>query len=116
VTSQPGNGPLSVAEALSVPGERLERLIERRDVTVDVDFLIDVIAALVHKAGVDPKWLLTGEYDPKLHRHALMIGEDRTHAGFQRMRDLVRDEFRRLRTEAPAWPIPSVLRTLIAPE
>jgi hypothetical protein len=29
---------------------------------------VDVIAALVEACGVDPCWLLTGEYDPATHR------------------------------------------------
>jgi hypothetical protein len=32
---------------------------------------IDVIGAVVRAYGVDPVWLLTGEYDPALHRNML---------------------------------------------
>ena len=32
---------------------------------------VEVIAALVRAYGVDPAWLLTGEYDPEIHRAAL---------------------------------------------
>src|SRR5688572_18272181 len=32
---------------------------------------VDVIAALVASYGVDPCWLLSGEYDPGAHRSAL---------------------------------------------
>jgi hypothetical protein len=32
---------------------------------------IDVIAAVVGTYGVDPVWLLTGEYDPAIHRGLL---------------------------------------------
>jgi hypothetical protein len=30
---------------------------------------VDVIAAVVREYGVDPTWLLTGEYDAASHRH-----------------------------------------------
>lgn len=32
---------------------------------------IDVIAAIVATYGVDPTWLLTGDYDPATHRSVL---------------------------------------------
>ena len=32
---------------------------------------VDVIAAIVRVYGVDPTWLLTGEYDPATHRKSL---------------------------------------------
>ena len=32
---------------------------------------IDVIGAVVASYGVDPVWLLTGEYDPAIHRNLL---------------------------------------------
>lgn len=32
---------------------------------------IDVIAALVRSYGLDPSWVLTGDYDPATHRTAL---------------------------------------------
>jgi hypothetical protein len=32
---------------------------------------IEVILAVVREYGVDPSWLLTGEYDPVSHRQAL---------------------------------------------
>ena len=37
---------------------------------------IDVIAAVVAKYGVDPCWLLTGEYNPDLHRTMLNANTD----------------------------------------
>lgn len=30
---------------------------------------VDVIAAIVREYGVDPTWVLTGEYDASSHRH-----------------------------------------------
>ena len=32
---------------------------------------VDVVAAIVLAYGVDPTWLLTGAYDPAMHRHSL---------------------------------------------
>ena len=32
---------------------------------------VEVIAAIVQAFGVDPTWLLTGDYDPALHRNIL---------------------------------------------
>jgi transcriptional regulator with XRE-family HTH domain len=32
---------------------------------------VDVLAALVRIYGLDPSWVLTGEYDPATHRTAL---------------------------------------------
>ena len=32
---------------------------------------LEVIAAVIAKYGVDPSWLLTGEYDPEIHRRML---------------------------------------------
>ena len=52
---------------------------------------------LVHECGVDPKWLLTGEYDGALHRQALLLGEDRTGAGARVVRDFVKEQYRQLR-------------------
>lgn len=63
---------------------------------IDITFLIDAVAALVHEAGIDPKWLLTGTYDAALHRQALWLGEDRSAAGARIIRTLVQDQFQQL--------------------
>lgn len=39
---------------------------------------LDVLAAVVQTYGVDPAWLITGEYDLKVHRAA--ISDERMHA------------------------------------
>lgn len=54
----------------------------------------------VHEAGIDPKWLLTGHYDPAMHRKALLLGEDRSASGARALREFVQDEYRRLRSSA----------------
>ena len=30
---------------------------------------LDVMAAVIQAYGIDPMWLMTGEYDPQMHRH-----------------------------------------------
>ena len=38
---------------------------------------LEVVVAVVREYGVDPTWLVTGQYDPRSHRMAL--NEDRDH-------------------------------------
>jgi poly(3-hydroxybutyrate) depolymerase len=99
VARLPGQGIGIPAETLRVSSARLEELARNRDDVIDIVFLIDVIAALVHQVGIDPKWLLTGQYDSAMHRQALLLGEDRTAAGAGVMRNFVEEEFRRLRSD-----------------
>jgi len=60
--------------------------------------LIDVVAALVRELAVDPQWLLTGRYDPSIHRRALAIAEDRSENGERAIQQFVRDQYRKLVT------------------
>lgn len=64
------------------PGEEdWERVAERLGVSevalrMSIDPLephptIEVIAAAITRYGVDPTWVLTGEYDPETHRRVL---------------------------------------------
>ena len=87
----------AIAETLNLPLETLERFADGRDRVIDTSLLIDVVAALVQECGVDPKWLLTGEYDGAMHRRALVLGEDRSRAGTRTLREFVYGEYRRLR-------------------
>ena len=78
--------------------------MDNRERTVDIAFLIDVIAALVYESGVDPQWLLTGEYDATAHRDALLLGEDRSANGVKAMREFIHQQYRQLRRDALfAW-------------
>lgn len=58
-------------------GETARRLhVEEVSLRMSIDegspFLtVDVLAAVVREYGVDPTWLLTGEYDPTTHRVTL---------------------------------------------
>ena len=64
--------------------------------TVDVALLIDLVAALVHEFAVDPQWLLTGHYNPTVHRRALLLAEDRGIDGERAIRQLVREQYYKL--------------------
>jgi hypothetical protein len=87
-----------VAAQWGLPAEPLLRLMKNPGRIANVAFLLDVLTALVHEWGIDPKWLLTGEYDSTLHRQALFLGEDRSLHGRAVVRELVESEYRRLRT------------------
>lgn len=100
IMRQPGHRIDVVAQTLRLSPERLEQLMTNEDDVIDTVFLIDVMAALVHEAGIDPKWLLTGHYDPAMHRRALLLGEDRSSNGARVMRRFVDGEYRRLRNNA----------------
>ena len=39
---------------------------------------LDVLAAIVNEYGVDPHWLLCGEYDVQIHRTAIASGHRTT--------------------------------------
>ncbi|MEX2178752.1 MAG: hypothetical protein WD801_08595 [Gemmatimonadaceae bacterium] len=57
---------------LAVIAHRLE--VDEVSLRMSVDALspyptVDVLAAVVLTYGVDPTWLLTGEYDTRSHRH-----------------------------------------------
>ena len=100
IARQPGHRIDVVAHTLRVSPERLELLMNSKDEAIDTVFLIDVIAALVHESGIDPKWLLSGQYDPGMHRKALVLGEDRSPTGALAVRELVEAEYQRVRNNA----------------
>jgi len=100
IARQPGHDVGTVAQTFRVDPDQLRRLIDERDGFVDAEFLIDVVTALVHEAGVDPKWLLIGQYEPATHRHALWLGEDRTSLGARRLRNFVEEQYQRVRDSA----------------
>lgn len=108
ISRQPGHRLDDVALVLNVPIDALRRLLEDTDRLLDTKFLIQVIVALVRESGIDPKWLLTGQYDGAMHRRALLIGEDPTLRGVQTLHELVHDEYKRLRY-GEAWSIPRAI-------
>ena len=93
------------ADSLRMPALDLARFLEEPAVA-DRALMVDVITALVYEAGVDPQWLLTGEYDGAMHRQVLMLGEDRNAHGRAAVRDFVERQYRRVRRDAifSWWP------------
>lgn len=94
-----GRQPFTVtvlARILDVSPDALSRLIEPQRV-IDPALVTDVVAALVGEFAVDPHWLLTGEYDGAVHRHALLLGEDRTPGGMRTLHQFVHQQYERLR-------------------
>jgi len=94
---QPDYSPERVTESLRLPEDRIRELLSDSAHVIDRSFLLDVVTALVYECGVDPVWLLTGEYDGALHRQALLLGEDRTSEGRRAIHELVHSEYRRAR-------------------
>jgi hypothetical protein len=93
----PRRSVAELASYLAVEPDPLHVLLDEGDKPIDVAFLIEVVAAVVREAAVDPQWLLTGRYDGNQHRQALTLGENRSAAGRQALRDFVREQFHRLR-------------------
>ena len=103
------------AEELGLPVENLRQFLCGREPAIDTIFLIDVVAALVHDSGVDPKWLLTGQYDGALHRLTLLLGEDRSPKGVRAIRRLVEAEYRQLRRPSLLSSVPSRVSAFFKP-
>jgi hypothetical protein len=97
LSRQPTDCLERAASSLDIPADALQHLIARSDQLIDTSLIIDVVAVLVHECGIDPKWLLTGEYDGALHREALLLGEDRTSHGARVVREFVKEQYRQLR-------------------
>ena len=106
VLRQSGHNLCVAADSLKLPALDLARLLDAPEVA-DRAFVIDVIAALAYEAGVDPQWLLTGEYDGAAHRHVLTLGDGRGAQGRIAVRDFVEQQYRRLRRDAMFawWPL-----------
>lgn len=84
-----------LAAALHAEPEAFHALVNDDDAALDRAVLIDVIAALVREFGVDPQWLLTGQYDGAVHSRALSIAEDRSDIGERALRDFVHEQYRK---------------------
>jgi hypothetical protein len=108
----PRHTPDAVAEQLCVPAHDLRALIDGKDLFIDMASTLDVVAALVHEYGIDPKWLLTGQYDGGMHRQALLVGEDRTRAGRQNVRHFVQEQYNRTREKRTYLSLPPTLEAL----
>ena len=99
-----------IAEFLVVDANPLRRLMEVAEATPDRAFVLDVVASLAYCQGVDPLWLLTGRYDPTLHRHVLSLGEERG-GGLRRVREFVQEQFERLSRDTPPFPLPGTFES-----
>jgi hypothetical protein len=71
IVDQSATGVSEMAERLSVDEQVLRRSI---DETLP-DPALDVLVAIVRDLGVDPTWLLTGEYAAATHERALESDE-----------------------------------------
>ena len=78
-----------LSERLRIPTEDLRSLLEHHRL-IDMSLLVDVIAGAVRSCGIDPHWLLTGEYDSASHRDALELVEEEAAPDEGRLRDYVR--------------------------
>ena len=105
MTRQCGYDLCLAADSLKIPALDLARFLEA-PAFADRAVVIEVITALVYEAGVDPQWLLTGEYDGAMHRQVLMLGEDRSAQGRTAVRDFVQRQYRRVRRDSMFswWP------------
>lgn len=105
IARQPGS-PHAIAATLSLPIDALQGFLNPEERRIDTVFLIDLVAGLVRECGIDPKWLLTGEYDGEMHRKALLLGEDRGGHGARSIRELVLQEFGELRQSKHFFALP----------
>ena len=105
VVRQPGHDLDHVAQSLAVPAPELRRLVEAPDRAIDSAFLIDVLGALVRVFALDPKWLLTGEYDAGAHRRALELTEANPQVAERTVREWVREQYRRVRAGLEPWSL-----------
>src|SRR3954464_13891120 len=48
---------------------------------------LEVVEAVIREYGVDPSWLLTGDYDSASHRRAMEAERDFSHGSFARLLD-----------------------------
>lgn len=103
VENQRGRTLGDIAESILVEADPFRLLIEERGAAPDRNFVLDVVASLAYCQGVDPSWLLTGRYDPSLHRHVLSLGEERGASGLRRVRKFVQEQFERLRRNTPPF-------------
>jgi hypothetical protein len=90
LTASPrGNGLREAAGRLGVAEVGLWQVLDGRGPWPNLGLLTDVCAAAVRHFGVDPVWLVTGDYDPMIHRVAEDQKRDR-----DRLRSLIADVLR----------------------
>jgi hypothetical protein len=67
LAAQDGADPEAAARRLGIDEVGLRMSIDE----LAPNPTVDVVAAIVLAYGVDPTWLLTGDYDTAIHRHSL---------------------------------------------
>jgi plasmid maintenance system antidote protein VapI len=110
VASEPTKALDALAQCLRVHRDALQELIEHRERLINPALLIDIVAVLTREFGVDPQWLLTGRYDPSIHRRSLVLGEDRSSNGARAVQQFVREQYRQL-LESSGFRTPSEAKT-----
>lgn len=100
VSNEPERSLDILAATLHTSPEAFRALVgaQEDEGLINVALLIDVVASLVRELAIDPQWLLTGRYDPSVHRRALAIAEDRSEHGERAIQQFVRDQYRKLAT------------------
>jgi hypothetical protein len=96
VASEPARALEVLAASLPTKRDALQQLVEARGSHIDPALLIDVVATFVREFGIDPQWLLTGQYDPGMHRRALVLGEDRSEDGARAIDQFVHEQYFKL--------------------
>jgi hypothetical protein len=104
VERTPGRTLDELAETLLLEPIAFRRLVEDEENPLDATFVLDTVASLVYCHGLDPEWLLTGQYDAAMHRRALSIGERGGVDGLRRVSEFVQEQFERQRRSTPPFP------------
>ena len=103
VARQSGVDLEAIGRSLALPEAPFRHLIADQDAVIDSALLIDVLAALVRFHGVDPRWLLTGDYDPNSHRRVLELMEAEADGSDGSLREHIRQQYLRLRAGLRPW-------------
>ncbi len=68
LSRQPGFCVSGFAVAAGISDHELRAVLAPERALVNPALLIDVIAEVVRRFGIDANWILTGEYNPATHR------------------------------------------------
>jgi hypothetical protein len=114
IAQENGRELRAAAERLGVAEADLCHLLECRSPALGSDHLAELCAAAVRHYGVDPSWLVTGCYDPDMHRDVEEY--PRSAAGLQ---ELIADLIRKSRPVPVAAsrysPLPDAVWGVVAP-
>jgi hypothetical protein len=115
IAGENGGDLRHAAERLGVAEVDLCHLLECRAPVLGSDHLAELCAAAVRHYGVDPSWLVTGCYDPDMHRDVEEYPRSAT--GLRRLiADLIRKS-RPVPVAASRYsPLPDVVWGVVAPD